>query len=102
MQWDYGSLWLSDEDHDPVLVLDRVPSVMAAKDGQPQGIASFHIEFNDSQDRVLSHRPAINWIDMIFYAKNFAMLRKSGTGGAGGGRMPTEWVPLLAKPTAGG
>jgi hypothetical protein len=75
---EYMSLWIADETHGPVQLLDRL-----LIEAGP-GIAHVDLEFNTSTDRMLS---PINRPPLVIYVKNFAILRD----------VANIW-PLLQKP----
>jgi len=62
--WDLVSLWVADENHDPVQILDRLQlSVKGSVD-------QFWLEFNTS-----SHGKGVALPERVAYARNVAMLR---------------------------
>lgn len=62
--WDLVSLWVADENHDPVQILDRLQ--LSVK----KSVDQFWLEFNTS-----SHGKGVELPERVAYARNVAMLR---------------------------
>jgi hypothetical protein len=102
--WHYLSLGMMDEDTEITWLYENVP--LTVKRDEEKGITAvyhWNLEFDDSSTDLVTHRWLhMNFADVIAYAKNIVMLKKSGTAGAGGGPLPMEWEQFMVKPTAGG
>ena len=83
--WDLLSLWIADEDRDPVRLIDRAQLEVATPDLTKNSIHSFQLEFNTSQDRLVVPRG-----DLVAYVRNVVMLRDASN--------PTQ---LMVRPNAG-
>lgn len=73
------TLWVADEDRDPVLVYDRLQVTL-----YPPGVKQFWIEFNTSTNEVKAGRP-----NLVAYLRNVLMLKDVPYSGM---------APLLVKP----
>lgn len=100
--WDYLTLISSDEGTEPVVLMSKVPVTRRRNNGAAASISDFNWEFDDSASRAMGLRINQGFVDTFGYVKNIFMLRKSGTGGAGGGSIPAEWSALFIKPTVNG
>ncbi len=100
--WDYLTLIHSDEVNNPTTIMTKVPTTRNRNGSQPGALTDLDWEFDDSNDRAVGFLINNGFHDLSGYVKNIYVLRKSGTGGATPGNVPTEWQALFIKPTVNG